>query len=81
MILFVSGKLWFYTLLQVEARFIMPLIAKKEEVLIYHMNCGGADVYNQAGHVTLEVSQNDCSRGAFDCFVFCGCLIFSPGRV
>ena len=65
MILFVSGMLWVYTLLQVEARFIMPLIAKKEEVHIHHMSGGGADVYNQAGHGTLEVSQNDCSRGAF----------------
>ena len=43
----------------------MPLIAKKEEVRIHPMSGGGADVYNQAGHGTLEVSQNDCSRGAF----------------
>ena len=42
----------------------MPLIAKKEEVRIHHTSCGGADAYNQAGHGTLEVSQNDCSRGA-----------------
>jgi hypothetical protein len=60
----VGGKMWVHTLLQVEARFIMPLIAKKEEVRIHHTSCGGADVYNQAGHGTLEVSQNDCSRGA-----------------
>ena len=57
---------WVHTLLQVEARFIMPLIAKKEEVRIHHMSGGGsADVYNQAGRGTLHVSQNDCSRGAF----------------
>jgi hypothetical protein len=57
--------LWVDTLLQVEARFILPLIAKKEEVRIHPMSGGGADVYNQAGHGTLEVSQNECSRGAF----------------
>ncbi len=44
----------------------MPLIAKKEEVHIHYMSGGGgAGVYDQAGHGTLEVSQNDCSRGAF----------------
>jgi hypothetical protein len=61
-----SGMVWVHTLLQVEARFIMPLIAKKEEVHIHYMSGGGgAGVYDQAGHGTLEVSQNDCSRGAF----------------
>jgi hypothetical protein len=43
----------------------MPLIAKKDEVHAHCMNCGVADDDNQAGRDTLEVSQNDCRRGAF----------------
>jgi hypothetical protein len=58
-------------MLQVEDRFIKPLIAKKTEVLVHLVCFGCADNDHQIGHDTLEVSQKDSSRGAFDILWLC----------